>query len=170
MRYEKKKLEIFVAHRLELVNYAGRIVGDAGLAEDVVQEAYLRFNAAPQDHLLEKPVGYLYRIVHNLAIDGRRRTARETQYVQSSIDIDAVQIAEERPSPEDAVASKDEMRLVLAAMSELPARTRIALEMHCFGGEKLKAISQHLDISIGLAHRLVVDGLEHCRARRLKMT
>ncbi len=51
------------------------------------------------------------------------------------------------------------------AMAELPERTRIAIELHRFGECTFKEIAAHLGISVGLAHALVIQGLEHCRAR-----
>lgn len=165
MPRHSRTLGLFMAHRGELLNYASGIVGDSARAEDVVQEAYLRFDSAADDRILEEPVGYLYRIVRNLAVDGRRQQIREARYIVSNAELQAQQTAENRPSPEAEAAGKDEIRAMLAAMAELPERTRIALEMHRLGGSKLKDIADHLGISIGLAHSLVVDGLEHCRAR-----
>ena len=40
------RLDTFLAHRGALVSYATRIVGERADAEDVVQDAYLRFEAA----------------------------------------------------------------------------------------------------------------------------
>src|SRR5919109_618018 len=70
-------LAFFMAHRPNLVSYASGIVGSRAQAEDVVQEAWLRFDDASRLRLREEPLGYLYRIVRNLALDGRRRLARE---------------------------------------------------------------------------------------------
>jgi len=36
-------LTLYMEHRAELLNYASGIIGDRARAEDVVQEAYLRF-------------------------------------------------------------------------------------------------------------------------------
>ena len=70
-----------------------------------------------------------------------------------------------RTLPEIARWHRMESAERLSLMAELPTRTRIALEMHRFGGSTLRDIADHLGISIGSAHRLVVDGLEHCRER-----
>jgi hypothetical protein len=40
------KLDIFLRHRADLIDYAAPIVGCRARAEDVVQEAWLRFAAA----------------------------------------------------------------------------------------------------------------------------
>ncbi len=158
-------LSIFLTHRGELVNYASGIVGDRGSAEDVVQEAYLRFDTTMASPQIEEPVGYLYRIVRNLAIDGRRKRLRNERHVAADGGAELELLAEDRPSPEDGVAAKDEVRIMMAALAELPERTRIALEMHRLGDYKLREIADHLGISVGRAHALVAEGLEHCRKR-----
>src|SRR3546814_20421537 len=75
-----RKLNLYLRHRAELIDYATPIVGDRALAEDVVQDAWLRFSEAgshdAKTRLIRQPVGYLYRIVRNLALDiSRRQTA-----------------------------------------------------------------------------------------------
>ena len=67
-------------------------------------------------------------------------------------DLQAEGVAEDRPSPEAEAVGRGELRAVQAALLELPERTRIALEMHRFGGATLKDIADFLDISVGLAH------------------
>jgi RNA polymerase sigma-70 factor (ECF subfamily) len=162
---DDKLVSVYVAHRARLVDYARRILDDRAQAEDVVQEAYLRLDAAAGRRLLGEPLHYLYRIVRNLALDTRRSLQRDPTRRMTG-DGDAVAaVPEDRPSPEAAVAAKDELRLVEAAMDELPERTRIALEMHRFGELTLKEIAARLGISVGLAHALVVQGMEHCRER-----
>ena len=57
MRHDYTILALYLAHRGELVNYASAIVGDRGRAEDVVQEAWLRFGAAADSRPIDEPVG-----------------------------------------------------------------------------------------------------------------
>ncbi|MGE0626803.1 MAG: sigma-70 family RNA polymerase sigma factor [Hyphomicrobiaceae bacterium] len=158
-----KSFDHYFVHRRELVDYATAIVGDRARGEDVVQEAFLRFGTATIDRTIEEPIGYLRKIVRNLALDWVRRLSLERACFDS--EFPAETIAEDRPNPEQALSARDELRLVMAAMAELPDRTRTALELHRFHGWKLKDIAAHLDISVGRAHSLVYDGLEHCRKR-----
>jgi RNA polymerase sigma factor (sigma-70 family) len=159
---------LFIEHRGSLVDYATRIVGSRAHAEDLVQEAWLRFDEVARQRLLDEPLGYLYRIVRNLALDGRRRTALEGQIVGGGANdaLFAISPAVE-PTPEAVALHREELRLLMAALDELPERTRIAFEMHRFGGCKLREIAEFLEISLPWAQRLVADGLLHCR-RRLK--
>jgi RNA polymerase sigma factor (sigma-70 family) len=158
-------LAFFMAHRPNLVSYASGIVGSRAQAEDVVQEAWLRFDDASKLRLLEEPLGYLYRIVRNLALDGHRRLAREDRGRKTYAALTGAADASDCSTPEREALHKDELRIVMAAIAELPERTQIALEMHRFGGCKLREIADHLGISVTLAHSLVAEGIEHCRRR-----
>lgn len=60
------KLDIYLANRQALVDYVAPIVGGQAQAEDVVQDAWLRFDAR-DTRPVQRPVAYLYRIVRNLA-------------------------------------------------------------------------------------------------------
>jgi len=152
--------------RSALVNYASSIMGSRVQAEDLVQEAWLRFDEASQTRFLEDATGYLYRIVRNLALDSKRRDAREYSVTNAS-DYDlAVQISPDNtPDPETVILYKDDYAKAMEALGELPERTRIACEMHRFGGAKLREIAIYLKISVPLAHKLVADGIDHCRER-----
>lgn len=156
-------LALFVTHRGALVNYASRIVGDPAQAEDVVQEAWLRYGAAVLGRRLEEPVGYLYRVVRNLALDRRRRLNLEDRHSAGQVGRLAASLADEAPSPEDEAIARQELQRVIAAMAELPERTRIALEMHRFGGCTLKEIAERLGVSVSMAQVLVIQGIKHCQ-------
>lgn len=154
-----------MAHRGELVNYANGIIGDRAQAEDVVQEAYVRFADAASRRLFDEPVGYLYRIVHNLAFDGLRRLSLEARYVNKDAEQSAAEVAESKPSPEAEVIARQELEHVMAALADLPERTRTAFEMHRLGGFKLKEIAARLGISTSMAQCLVVEAVKHCQRR-----
>lgn len=153
-------------HRRALVEYAAGIVGSRAQAEDLVQEAWFRLDDAVSKRVIREPLAYLYRIVRNLALDGRSTAFREGAVVMPA---DLGEVAKSSqfsgPTPEGIALYKDELRQLLQAMEELPERTRIAFQMHRLGGYKLREIAAHLNISLPLAHRLVVDGLEHCKER-----
>lgn len=159
-------LRLYVAHRRALIGYARTITGSQAHAEDLVQEAWVRFDEAMKGRFLDNAPAFLYRIVRNLALDGRRRDFREKRLFGTSLNEDAAhQQPDATPSPEAALLSKENYTQVMAAMAELPERTRIALEMHRIGGATLREIAEFLNISVSLAHILVIDGVEHCKHR-----
>lgn len=161
-----KHYDHYLLYRRELVDYATMLIHDRASAEDVVQDAFVRFRVSMDgDEAITDRRQYLRRIVRNLTLDWRRRLSIVRTHFDSEYPADT--IAEQLPNPEQALAARQELRLVLAAIAELPQRTRIALELHRFEGWKLKDIASRLDISVTLTHSFIQDGLDACR-RRLK--
>lgn len=162
-------LGLYTAHQRELLSYATSIVGDNGRAEDITQDAYLRFSAAMADEWRDNPVGYLYRIVRNLALDCRRRTQFEKTLFSHSLDDVVEVIPAGQATLEHQAIARGELELLQMALDELPERTRIAVEMHRLGGYKLREIAEHLKISPSMAQHLVKEGIKHCQ-RQLSRT
>lgn len=164
---ERRKLgyATVVDRRADLVRYAHKITGDRDRAEDVVQEAYLRFGEAAAKQQLDQPGRYLARIVRNLALDRVWRARREAATFASDGEAAMARAVADKPSPEAQALSRDEHRRLCAALDELPERTRLAVEMHRFAGARLREIAEELGISVTLAHQLVTEGVAHCRRR-----
>lgn len=146
-------------HRTALVEYAAPIVGDRARAEDVVQEAYLRFvpsagDAAPA---LDQPLAYLYRIVRNLALDLTRRRAMEQR--QQTAETLWWMLPPLARTPEQDMLHRRDLARVENVLAGLPARMRQALEMHRLGGHTLGEVAKALNVSVPTAHRLVRDAL-----------
>lgn len=70
--------EPFVAHRNLLFTVAYEMLGAAADAEDVVQEAWLRWSRVDHDQIRD-PRAYLVRIVLRLALDRHRTLARRRE-------------------------------------------------------------------------------------------
>lgn len=161
MNSVQARLRIYAEHRPALVDYAAPIVGSRDNAEDVVQEAYFRFVPTRPPLLLglRTPVGYLYRIVRNIAIDWTRRDAAEKRRDAAyALTRDPLPLA---PSAEDELICNDEARIVLATLAELPEKKRRAYEMSVFGELSSAAIAQQLEVSRATAHRLVQEAMLH---------
>lgn len=73
--------ERFVKHRPKLLGIAYRMLGSIAEAEDVVQEAYLRWHEAEQDSV-DNPEAFLVTVATRLSIDHLRRAqVRRETYV-----------------------------------------------------------------------------------------
>lgn len=158
-------LTLFLAQRAALVRLAEGILGNSAEAEDVVQEAWLRFSRLAASRSLTEPMGYLRMIVRNLALDGSRRQRVEARIFQPGADAEAIVVASDLPSPEAQAISSAQLALTRLALEEMPESMRIAVEMHRLGGRKLREIAAHLGVSVTTAHTLVADGIERCRIR-----
>lgn len=71
-------MDPFVEHRPLLFTMAYELLGSATDADDVVQEAWLRWSAAPRDDVVD-PRAYAMRIVTRLALNQLRTLARRKE-------------------------------------------------------------------------------------------
>lgn len=155
---------LYAAHQRALLKYASSLVRDRSVAEDIVQEAWLRFARAAADTQPSEPLRYLYRIVRNLSIDKGRREVREQEiFDTASPEHLADNVADTNPAADQIAWDKSALDAVRVVISAMPPRMRIAFEMHRFGGCKLREIAEHLNISLAMAHTLVAAAVDRCR-------
>ncbi len=107
------------AHRDELVLYARRLLGARGdLAEDVVQEAFLRLHEhEASDSAIRESRPWLFRVTRNLALDERRR-GRRGEDVQTSLEV----VAARPRGPLEVLQGREEARQALEGLGALPPR------------------------------------------------
>lgn len=152
IKQDDKRYAAYLAHRADLISYATPILGSREDAEDVVQEAFVRFVPEEAENLAKlKP--YLLRIVRNLALDVRRR--RRYDLRERPDDTPFWGLPQDHGNPEEHALFCDQVRQVETVLSQMPAKARIAMEMHRFGGYRMEEIAAHLDISVASVHRLI---------------
>ncbi len=156
---------LFVEHRGTLVRYATGLVGSRAQAEDLVQEAWLRFEEAARQQILSEPLHYLFRIVRNLAFDRRRRQNVEGKLFQRNAEQIVAALPDPYPSAEVIATDKENIRRLQEALLDLSPRARAAFEMHRIEGRTLREVASALGISVPLAHVLVMEGLQLCKKR-----
>jgi RNA polymerase sigma-70 factor (ECF subfamily) len=159
MAQNDRKTQLFLLHRAALVDYATPIVGDRARAEDVVQEAFIRFapGTTRPEPTIEQPVAYLYRIVRNLAYDLTRRRALEQR--EQAAEPAWWMLPSGGRTPEQESVHRQEVEQVRAVLAALPPDQRRAVELHRFGGFTLAEVADELGVSIATVHRLVRDAL-----------
>ncbi|WP_419896661.1 sigma-70 family RNA polymerase sigma factor [Roseomonas sp. USHLN139] len=143
-------------HLPRLHALAARITGSAAEAEEIAQEALLRAwqQAARFDPGRARFGTWLYRIATNLAIDHtRRRPAVATAAAEALLET----LADPAATPEEALALRQQMRALQAALETLPERQRAALALaHDQGlsGAETAAILETSERAVeGLLHR-----------------
>lgn len=140
------------------------------MAEDVVQETWIRANAASAV-LPDNPKAYLYRMAGNLAIDHlRRRVAWERMAKSAEESVGAPNtLLEELPNavsdPLDVVISHRELDVLCAAVSELPDKCREVFLLYRGHGLTMREIALHLSISDKTVEKHIARAMVHCRAR-----
>jgi RNA polymerase sigma-70 factor (ECF subfamily) len=107
------------AHRDDLLLYARRLLGAQGeLAEDVVQEAFLRLHERlASGELVREARPWLFRVTRNLALDERRRSRRGDD-ARASLEV----VAAQPRGPLELLQGREEARQALEGLESLPPR------------------------------------------------
>ena len=147
-----------VAYRLAL-----RVVRDAALAEDVVQEAFLTVwrQAAGFDRSRGKVSTWILMLVHRRAVDVVRRQSRFNA-LPDQLEATAPQ-AVVSESAEDDVELREARHEVQAALATLPSAEREVLDLAYWGGLTQSEIATKLGIPSGTVKSRTFSGLARLR-------
>ncbi len=154
---------VFDRHAGAAFSLAYRMCGRQGLAEDIVQEAFLSLwrTGARYDRARGSVRSWVLRAVHNRAIDVfRREVSRAGRDVHDEA-IGEVLVARERTEVE--VEWRDDARLVRGALEQLPPDQRQVIELAYFGGLSHSQIAEALDLPGGTVKGRMRLGLSKLR-------
>jgi RNA polymerase sigma-70 factor (ECF subfamily) len=138
---------------------ACRILRDDALAQDAVQEAFLgvwraagRFSAERS-----KPSTWLLTLVHRRAVDlVRREERRRTEPLQPETEPAGVE-------PPDEAELLTQRQTIRAALRELPAEQREAIELAYYGGYTQSELAERLGQPLGTIKSRMFTGLARLR-------
>lgn len=145
---------LFSRFRPLVFSAAFRITGDADVAEDIVQETFLKVHAALRGFRPEARLStWIYRIAVNEALDERRRAKRRP-------------VAESRhdgPLPEPAWTAPDAAagERILEAVKSLPPREKAVFVLRHYEGLPVAEVAEVLEIAPGT----VKAALHHALAK-----
>ncbi|WP_244618714.1 sigma-70 family RNA polymerase sigma factor [Rhizobium sp. 18065] len=154
------RYEMYLKARKALVDYATPITGSRDDAEDIVQDAFLKFVPDASEGP-PPPKAYLFRIVRNLSFNKRRRRKLETK--DEPDDIPWWAWPQSHPSPEADLVLQQQVKLVARAIERLPDRERAVMEMYRFEKMTLQEIAERLAVSVATAHRLLSTAMRRLR-------
>ncbi len=134
------RAEILECHRSESLRLALRITGNATVAEDVVQSAFLRLLQAPNfPVLIPEIIRYIRRTVTNCSIDHLRYQNPHAE------------LSENLPNTENPQLDLE----INQALSQLAPDHRVILALHLGEGYSYREIADTLSIPMGtVASRL----------------
>jgi len=126
---EAVRLAAFAQHRRYLFAVAYRLLGVAEDAEDILQDAWLRFASSPPIDELDSPRAYLVTIVTRLALDQFRSARhRREQYVGPWL---PEPIPSSEALPEDLVEQRESASFAfLLLLERLNPTERVAVVLH----------------------------------------
>jgi RNA polymerase sigma-70 factor (ECF subfamily) len=154
---------VFDRHSDAAFSLAYRMCGRRGMAQDVVQEAFLSLwrSGARYDRARGSVRSWILGVVRNRTIDLFRRDT-----VRAGRDINAESIVERMASTEDIARDterRQDARDVRAALHDLPPDQRQVIELAYFGGFSHTQIAEMLDVPAGTVKGRMRLGLTKLR-------
>jgi RNA polymerase sigma-70 factor (ECF subfamily) len=133
---------LLAAMRPKLHRYCARMVGSVIDGEDVLQDALIKaVEAFSSAGPLQNSEGWLFRIVHNTALDFLRRRNRQ-QALQSGEEVDMI------ADPTDTIAAREFASTSLRTFMRLPPARRSSVILMDVLGCSLREVCDVLDFTL----------------------
>jgi RNA polymerase sigma-70 factor, ECF subfamily len=170
---QAKALEtLYDRYSRQAIGLAYRILGQLELAEEVAQEAFLKFWEKPELYRTERGrfISWLLSTVHNRAINERRRSS-----FRLNVSADAEPATEEMPSllgrladdspdPHELVWTQVQLRAVRNALNQLSLPQRKVIELAYFNGLNQREIAETLGEPLGTIKTRIRLSLQKLRS------
>jgi RNA polymerase sigma-70 factor, ECF subfamily len=163
MSGDKSSLEPLVArYHTALLGYLYRLTnGNLPLAEDLVQETFIRVLRQGSYQAGQPFKPWLYSIATHLAYDAFRSQSNRRMIL---VDEDTMaNWVDPAPGPEQQVQVKAEGEVIAAALARLGDEYRAALLLRFYQGLSLQEIAETLEIPLGTVKSRLSVGAQHLR-------
>jgi len=141
--------ELFAALESPLLAYALRILGEREAAEDLVQESFMKLHA--QFGEVREPRKWLFRTVHNLALNHRRAAQKvvamphfgESDDAREKVAIDSEAL------PDEQIVRMEGIGLVRLSLGTLDERTRAVVRLKFEEDLSYREIAGRTGLTVG---------------------
>jgi RNA polymerase sigma-70 factor (ECF subfamily) len=166
--------ELFQTLESPLLGYALRLARDRAVAEDIVQDAFMKLHA--QFDEVEEPRRWLFRTVHNLALNHQRSAGRTVPLTPSnpagSSDAPGsgeLDTADPQPLPDEQIIRLEGIGLVRLTLESLDERSRELLRLKFNDDLSYKEISARTGLTVGHVGYLLHHALKAMAAELAKI-
>lgn len=150
-------VQLFLAERSRILRLLRKIVGSSAVAEDLAQDTLLRLWGRP---VTSADRGLLFQTAKNLAIDYLRgQRVRHTHH--STLAPEQAGVA--FPQQDEAMASREELQLFVAALESLPERAQRVFLLNRLDGLSYGIIATRLGISVSTVEKDMMLALKVAR-------
>ncbi|MDV6332307.1 RNA polymerase sigma factor [Asticcacaulis sp. 201] len=160
--------ETYFAKREVLLRFLVRLCGDESVAEDVLQDIYLKLSTQDIHTEIREPLAFLFRMANNMYLNRLRgensHRVRDTAWRDLHPQAEHLPDADATPSAETVVAARQELRAVMAALSTLPEKTQAIFRLHKFDGLTQPEVAKRMDVSISSVEKHLSRALKHLLA------
>ncbi|MGD2144752.1 MAG: RNA polymerase sigma factor [Anaerolineae bacterium] len=139
--------ELYQRHKSQVYRTATAVTGDERMAEDVLQEVFLRVNRYADSFDPTQPFEpWLYRITVNLCYSWTNRAKRWVSFLQGAIE--RLQAPSKR-DPEQVTEAREQRLLLRRAIDGLPDSHRVVVILYYLQGLSVYEVAYALGVPEG---------------------
>jgi len=159
--------ELYDKYRLQIFHTALAITRDRQVAEDILQECFLKVHAHAERLDRSMPLGpWLHRVAVNFSYMWVTRHAKRWTSIENLLDR---LVSSARNTPEQQAEAQDLQKRVQQAIESLPFNQRVVVVLYYLSDLNLKEIAYTLDCPVGTVKSRLHYGREALR-RQLSST
>lgn len=155
--------------RRDLIGYLQRKGQSIEDAEDVVQEAFVRFHKAGHDVATADARPLLFVIARNIQADRWKSLGRRAvRGVDDIHDLDAGPraVAADAPGADQHLIGRQNLAAAVAVIRALPPRARDAFLLHRFEDMTYRDIAKRLGVSVSMVEKHIAEALRQLKISR----
>lgn len=137
--------------------------GEIAEAEDLVHEAFARLIVCRGWRDVDSPAAFAARTLRNLALNSLRR--RKVVNIDSVADAERLVLVDDAPGPEEYLIGREDIRLLVTAISSLPPQCRKVFTLRKVYGLSPNEIAVRLNLSVSTVEKHITKGLRACSER-----
>lgn len=148
--------KIYTELKTPMLTIILRMTQDRALAEDILQEVFVKLYRSPPNPSISNPRAYLFQMARNLAIDGMRKQPRD------------VALEDYADFPQSPIEHRAAAMDIEAALDTLPLVERQIVTLHINGDLTFRVIADMMELPLGTVLwkyqramkrlRLILDG------------
>ena len=162
---KKERINVIIEqHQAILLNYATRILGRPDIAQDVVQDTFIKLCQSDFETIEAYVKPWLFKVCRNRALEVIRKDKKMSHLPMAEFDCEDV----EEPLPTDKITPKESKKIMLLLLNELPENQREILYLRFTSGMSDKEISEATNQTVSNVGVLIHTAMKTLKEKALQ--
>lgn len=144
-------------HEGALLKMARRMTGNVETARDLVHETYADLMSGEKWRVIDNPRAYALKSVRSFA--GRWLQRSRIVPFDLRANMESLDVADLDPNAFEVLSAKDQHRMILKAVAQLPQQCRRVVELRRFKDRSHSQIAEELGISLSMVEKHLARGM-----------
>ncbi|WP_286829909.1 RNA polymerase sigma factor [Kordiimonas sp. UBA4487] len=157
-------LEAFLEKRPALKRFLVARFRDETVADDLLQDLYLKLERIEDASAISNVGAYLFRMANNVALDHRRQKTRQMARDKAWVDVSRAdqggESVDEGPAADRAIEAKQKLAQVSEALKQLPPQCRKVFVLHKLKGKSHREVSESLGIAVSTVEKHMAKAMK----------